>query len=114
MARTDGPPVNLPQVLESHRHDLRHAAILFMDLLYETRPDHTLAGAQANLTEREVECLSWVAMGKTDAEIAIIIDRSIPTIRFHLDNAMKKLNASNRTQAAALASQLGMLGSLIR
>jgi len=114
VARTDGAPVDLPDTLETHRHELRTAALLFMDILYETRPDHTLAGTNANLTEREVECLSWIALGKTDAEIAIIIDRSVPTIRFHLDNAMKKLNASNRTQAAALASQLGILGSLIR
>jgi len=43
----------------------------------------------------------------------IVIDRPVPTIRFHLDNAMKKLNASNCTQAAAPESQLGILGPLI-
>ena len=114
VARIDGQKVDLAQTLKTHSHELRHAAMLFMDILYETRPDHTLRGTSANMTEREVECLSWIALGKTDAEIAIIIDRSVPTIRFHLDNAMKKLNASNRTQAAALASQLGILGSLIK
>jgi DNA-binding CsgD family transcriptional regulator len=113
-ARTEDTPIDLPAVLDAHRHDLRHAALLFMDILYDTRPDHSPEGAAASLTEREVECLSWIALGKTDAEIAIIIDRSVPTIRFHLDNAMKKLNTSNRTQAAALASQLGFLGSLVR
>jgi LuxR family quorum-sensing system transcriptional regulator CciR len=114
VARLDEDPVDLDAILEQHGYDLRTAALLFMDILYETRPDRTPIGATANLTEREAECLSWVALGKTDAEIAIIIDRSVPTIRFHLDNAMKKLNASNRTQAAALASQLGILGSMTR
>jgi len=114
VARTDEDPVDLDAVLDQHSHNLRTAALLFMDIVYEIRPDHAPEGATANMTEREAECLSWIALGKTDAEIAIIIDRSVPTIRFHLDNAMKKLNASNRTQAAALASQLGILGSLAR
>jgi LuxR family quorum-sensing system transcriptional regulator CciR len=114
VARIDEDPVDLDAILDQHGHELRTAALLFMDIVYEVRPDRAPEGATANLTEREAECLSWIALGKTDAEIAIIIDRSIPTIRFHLDNAMKKLNASNRTQAAAFASQLGILGSLAR
>ena len=114
VGRLEDTPIDLDGILEQHGHDLRTASLLFMDILYESRPDNTGEGTTANLTEREVECLSWIALGKTDAEIAIIIDRSVPTVRFHLDNAMKKLNASNRTQAAALASQLGILGSLVK
>ena len=40
--------------------------------------------------------------------------RSVPTVRFHLENAMKKLNVHNRTQAAALAAQAGILGPLVQ
>ena len=114
VASTEDQPINLPAILEEHQQALRTIAYLFMDILYESRPDHVLAQGTAKLTEREVECLSWVALGKTDAEIATIIDRSVPTVRFHLENAMKKMDVANRTQAAALASQLGILGSLAR
>jgi DNA-binding CsgD family transcriptional regulator len=57
-----------------------------------------------------VDCLRWAALGKTDQEIAEILARSRPTVRFHLSNATAKLNASNRSQAIFKASQLGFLG----
>ncbi len=114
VAMGEQPDLDLDAILDEVGSTLRMAAITFMDILYDTRPDRDLKKANITLTEREVECLSWIALGKTDAEIATIIDRSIPTVRFHLENAMKKMDVSNRTQAAALASQLGILGSLLR
>lgn len=61
------------------------------------------------LTRLEVNCLRWVSRGKTDEEIAIIMGRSRPTIRFHLQNAATKLGAVNRSQAVFRAGQLGYL-----
>lgn len=106
-------------ILRDFSTPLRLAALLFLDMVFEQRPDShaapaTAAAADIGLSEREVECLSWVALGKTDAEIATIIERSVPTVRFHLENAMKKLNVHNRTQAAALAAQTGILGPLLQ
>ncbi len=63
------------------------------------------------LTEREVVCLRWAAMGKTDSEIAEIIHRSCATVRFHIQNARGKLDAVNRSQTIFKAAQLGFLGS---
>ncbi|MCC7003025.1 MAG: helix-turn-helix transcriptional regulator [Gemmatimonadaceae bacterium] len=63
------------------------------------------------LSKREVECLRWAALGKTDQEIAAIISRSAATIRFHIHNAALKLDAVNRSQAVFKASQLGYLGA---
>lgn len=63
------------------------------------------------LSKREVECLRWAALGKTDQEIAAIISRSSATIRFHIHNAALKLDAVNRSQAVFKASQLGYLGA---
>ena len=51
------------------------------------------------LTLREVECLAWVAKGKTDIEIARIIDVAPRTVRFHVHNAKVKLNVATRIQA---------------
>jgi DNA-binding CsgD family transcriptional regulator len=62
------------------------------------------------LSKREVECLRWAAVGKTDKEIGLILARSHGTIRFHINNAGEKLNAVNRSQAVFKAAQLGYLG----
>ena len=64
------------------------------------------------MSKREVECLRWAAVGKTDSEIARIRGRSCATIRFHIHNAAMKLNAVNRSQAIFKAAQLGYLGAL--
>ncbi|MBP6012102.1 MAG: hypothetical protein KBA31_07735 [Alphaproteobacteria bacterium] len=51
------------------------------------------------LTLREVECLRWVARGKTDQEVARILSVSARTVRFHVHNAKVKLNVATRIQA---------------
>jgi DNA-binding CsgD family transcriptional regulator len=55
------------------------------------------------LSPREVECLSWAAAGKTDAEIGRILAISPRTTRFHIENAKKKLGVATRVQAVAEA-----------
>jgi DNA-binding CsgD family transcriptional regulator len=56
------------------------------------------------LNEREVEVLTWVARGKTSAEIAQILGLTKRTIDFHTDNARSKLGAATRTEAAIKAA----------
>jgi len=63
----------------------------------------------AMLNDREVEALTWVARGKTSAQIADLIGLSKRTVDFHLDNARIKLDATTRTQAAIKAA----IGKLI-
>jgi DNA-binding NarL/FixJ family response regulator len=58
----------------------------------------------AMLNDREIEALTWVARGKTSAEIAGMIGLSKRTVDFHLDNARIKLGATTRTQAAIKAA----------
>ena len=62
------------------------------------------------LTPREKDVLAWVARGKTSAEVAIILGLSERTINFHCDNAMKRLDVINRTQAVAKAVHEGLIG----
>lgn len=57
--------------------------------------------AGQNLTTRERDVLTWVAEGKSDWEIGVILGLSESTVRFHVDNARRKLNAANRTHAVA-------------
>jgi len=56
------------------------------------------------LNDREVEALTWVARGKTSAEIAQILGLTKRTIDFHIDNARTKLSAATRTQAVIKAA----------
>ena len=56
------------------------------------------------LNDREVEALTWVARGKTSAEIAQILGLTKRTIDFHIDNARTKLGAVTRTQAVIKAA----------
>jgi DNA-binding CsgD family transcriptional regulator len=67
--------------------------------------------SDCELSKREVECLRWAAIGKTDREIGMIIDLSHATVRYHVHRAGEKLNAINRAQAIFKAGQLGYLGA---
>lgn len=79
---------------------------LVLDRSYEDQIDRE---ASVQLTPREIECLRWASAGKTSYETAIIIGRSVETVRLHLKNAIRKLDASNRVQAVATAAQMGLI-----
>ena len=59
---------------------------------------------RVNLTEREVETLTWAARGKTSSEIAQILGLTKRTVDFHIDNARVKLNTTTRMHAAVKAA----------
>lgn len=67
--------------------------------------------SDCRLSKREVECLRWAAIGKTDKEISLILSLSHATVRYHVQRAGEKLNAVNRSQAVFKAGQLGYLGA---
>jgi DNA-binding NarL/FixJ family response regulator len=57
-----------------------------------------------NLNDRETEILTWVARGKTSAQIARKLRLAKRTVDFHIDNARIKLGAATRTEAAIKAA----------
>jgi DNA-binding NarL/FixJ family response regulator len=60
------------------------------------------------LTPREAEVLFWVARGKTNDEIAIVLGVGRTTVKKHLESTFVKLGVENRTAAAAMAlEQMG-------
>ncbi|HYA07936.1 MAG TPA: response regulator transcription factor [Xanthobacteraceae bacterium] len=61
------------------------------------------------LNEREIEILTWVARGKTSAEIARSLRLSKRTVDFHIDNARTKLRAATRTEAVLKAVAGGLI-----
>mgnify|MGYP006288767683 CR=1 FL=1 len=61
------------------------------------------------LTPRELECIYWAACGKTSDETASIIGISRRGVRFHIENAIFKLNATNVSHAVAKAVQFQII-----
>jgi CheY-like chemotaxis protein/DNA-binding CsgD family transcriptional regulator len=55
------------------------------------------------LTAREAEVLYWMTEGKTNPEIAIILDSSLNTVKKHANNLFAKLGVETRTAAARMA-----------
>lgn len=62
-----------------------------------------------SLNDREIEVLTWVARGKTSAEIARKLRLSKRTVDFHIDNARTKLRAATRTEAVTKATAGGLI-----
>ena len=62
-----------------------------------------------NLTERETEVLRGLGEGKSNKEIARDLDLQEVTIKLHVKTLCRKLDARNRTQAAMLARDKGLI-----
>jgi DNA-binding CsgD family transcriptional regulator len=54
------------------------------------------------LTYREGEVLYWVAQGKTNSEIALLLNISLRTVHKHIERIYQKLGVENRTSATLL------------
>ena len=61
------------------------------------------------LLPREKEVLNWIKQGKSTWDISLILGISENTVKFHIKNIMKKLDAVNRIQAVAAAVQEGLI-----
>ena len=61
------------------------------------------------LTEREVEVLRLIAVGKTNLEIAEELVIAEGTARRHVANIYEKIGAANRVEAARYATQAGLV-----
>jgi DNA-binding CsgD family transcriptional regulator len=92
-----------------------HAAEMHvLGLKFVATYEDAVAGSDrtpARLTRREIQCLKWAAAGKTDAEISEIVAIALPTVRFHIGNAARKLAVTGRSQAIHRAALLGYIGA---
>ncbi len=107
---SDEPIGKLKARLESETNTFLGIAHRFHDRVLRNDVNLNYDYEGASLTEREIECLSIIASGKTIEEAAAILDISYGTVRFHVRSACTKLHTSNRTKAVARAAYLGMLG----
>ena len=61
------------------------------------------------LTEREVEVLRLVAVGKSNPQIGEELFISPRTVTTHVSNILNKINAANRAEAATYAARQGLV-----
>ena len=55
------------------------------------------------LTSRETEVLRLIAIGRSNADIAMVLEISLNTVATHVRNILAKTGCANRTEAAAYA-----------
>ncbi|WP_106743897.1 response regulator transcription factor [Yoonia maritima] len=82
----------------------QYAPLDFMTNVEET-PTNALA---AKLTSRELDVLKGVTEGKSNKEIARDLDITEPTVKLHMKTLFRKVDATNRTQAALIAREAGL------
>ena len=62
------------------------------------------------LSEREIQIMAWVAMGKTNSEIGSILNISGFTVKNHMQRIFQKLNVFNRAQAVSKITRVTLHG----
>ncbi len=67
---------------------------------------HRSATRVSALSERERQIMVWVAMGKTNPEIGMILDISEFTVKNHMKSIFGKLDVTNRAQAVAKLTRI--------
>ena len=72
--------------------------------LKSAHPTRGTVSETAVLSRRELECLQWLAAGKTLTEAACILGISERTLRFHVNNARDRLGVATTMQAVVAAA----------
>ncbi|MDP2731127.1 MAG: response regulator transcription factor [Dehalococcoidales bacterium] len=75
----------------------------------EQTPGKVFSVPASPLTPRELETLKYVAQGYTNREIALKLVVSEDTIKTHVARILTKLNVSDRTRAAVVATRKGLI-----
>jgi DNA-binding NarL/FixJ family response regulator len=83
------------------------------DLIVRMAAESDLAPRQTPdpLTRRELQILRLVAQGHTNRQIAERLIVAVGTIKVHIEHILGKLGATDRTQAAVRAVELGIVHS---
>ena len=93
--------------LSAHIRNLARAARVNLDLP-EPTPPHQQPAPPLGLTPRELEVLRLLIRGSTNAGIGKRLYMSPKTCERHVTSIMRKLGATNRSQAAWIAQQAGI------
>lgn len=91
-----------PLLITALKSQDKEEKLLVIELANKPKEEDLLK-EKFQLTKREAEVLTWIAKGKTNHEIALILDFSPRTANKHLEQIFRKLNVENRTSAAAVS-----------
>ncbi|QIG81068.1 helix-turn-helix transcriptional regulator [Stakelama tenebrarum] len=105
---SDGEGVDVAALYRDHAVALHGLALRFVAAC--DRASHGMPDIGFHrLTRREIQCLKLAAAGKTDGEIATILEVAVPTVRFHLRKASAKLGQTGRLRTVQRAAELGFV-----
>jgi DNA-binding CsgD family transcriptional regulator len=88
---------------------LGHLVMLGQNIAEFCRAAKDGQGQPIELSEACRDCLYWTSVGKTSADIAQIMGRSVATVNYHLQRAIKALGAANKHHAALIAYRSGLI-----
>lgn len=94
--------------VETSRRELILVAHYFNEKALEFEPDRAPEAARA-LSPREVDAMTFLAMGYSRAQVADTLSISEHTLRVYIESARFKLGAANTTHAVARALQHGLI-----
>ena len=98
-AAADGESLISPQI----------ASKVLQLLRAKTAGDGAKEAVTTDLSDRELEVLKLIAIGKDNAEIAQELFISPKTVKNHISNILMKLQIENRIQAAVFAVRSGIV-----
>ena len=81
---------------------------VIQNLFEDLQPKAPIPTHPTNLTHRELEILELLVGGQSNKDIALRLYLSEKTVKAHLAAVFRKLNVTNRTQAAMLALNMGL------
>ncbi|MBD8708917.1 MULTISPECIES: response regulator [Pseudomonas] len=102
-------PIECAEVLARVASHLRTARILqtartaSQPVTFEDKSAYGKLSRRFQLTDREIEVLRWVSCGKTNKDIADILQLSPRTVNKHLEHIYIKLGVETRTAATSVA-----------
>ncbi len=76
---------------------------------YMNKRSSTANADNIRFSKREAQVLKLIAVGKTNKDIGETLFISESTVKFHVHAILNKLDASNRTEAVSVATQLGLI-----
>lgn len=102
------------KLVEAVRKAAKHQATLAPQVAERIIAEMQGAGLDTNLariqlSNRELEVLKLIASGKNNQEISELLNIAVKTVRCHVSNILSKLHLRDRTQAAVMAWQQGLV-----
>jgi DNA-binding CsgD family transcriptional regulator len=78
------------------------------EALVDSRKKYGYQFGNLYLTERELECINYLTLGKTAEEVAIILNISKRTVETHILNIKRKTNCFNQFRLGYLLGRMGI------